>query len=80
MTLSNQQISSLLEALECTHESEINCEEFLDLLSLYAECSEEEIQQSAQLQKVSEHLKLCAECREEYDMLKCLLEQAKDEA
>lgn len=78
MNLSNEQISGLVGALKHTHDDEFNCEQFLDLMAEFMESEPAKIETCEKLKKVSNHLTLCAECREEYEMLKELQDECDE--
>jgi uncharacterized protein with PIN domain len=73
MTLSTEQIENLVGLIQETRERELNCEE---CLALVAESAEAELQGRsvpAAMEAVQNHLSLCAECREEYEVLLTVL-------
>ena len=75
MTLSKKEINGLLRLIGLTTDEEISCDQ---CLSHVAEFAEQELAGkpiSAGLETVRQHLAVCAECREEYE----LLHQALDE-
>jgi len=74
MKLSEKDLNNLLNALVVTEDKEIDCNVFLDRLGQYLESSDQEIISSEELLEVKRHLKLCAECREEYETLKELID------
>lgn len=69
MALSRQEMKSLLRLIDVTHEYEINCEECLAKVNEFAECHVQGKVVSEGLQTVEQHLALCGECREEYQLL-----------
>jgi hypothetical protein len=69
MPLSKREIDELLRLVRLTKEDELNCEE---CLALIAEFVEQQVagKPLAEIQQaVDQHLSLCGECREEYEML-----------
>ena len=69
MILNFDQIKRLMNSLSITQDYELNCNEFLDKMAEFAE--REYLGKSIPdaLEAVQHHLKLCAECREEYESL-----------
>jgi predicted anti-sigma-YlaC factor YlaD len=80
MGLNLDQIKRLMLSLSMTQDYELNCNEFLDKMAEFAE--RERLGQPVPdaLEAVRHHLKLCAECREEYEsLLTTLKRMEKDE-
>ena len=69
MALSKEQIENLMRMIEVTRDRELNCEECLTLVAEFAETELQDKPIPAALDAVQNHLKLCAECREEYETL-----------
>ena len=69
MSLSDQQIHSLLVALSETHAQEIDCEQFLERMAQYVELRVAEQSLPDGFARVEEHERLCANCREECQAL-----------
>ena len=77
MTLSRQQIDTLLEMLSSTQEEELTCDECAQLLADFAENYPECDSLTTGLEAVKQHLQLCGECREEFEALLRSLENNK---
>ena len=69
MALSKEQIENLLSMVEITRERELNCEECLVVIAEFAETELRDKLVPAAFDAVQHHLKLCIECREEYEVL-----------
>jgi hypothetical protein len=69
MSISKEQTENLMRMIEITRESELDCSECLTLVAEYAETELQDKPIPAALDAVQHHLKLCIECREEYEML-----------
>ncbi len=65
MPLNDEQARALVLACRETHADEIDCEQFLTFLAEYAEARAEGRAVPPALEKVEEHERLCANCREE---------------
>jgi hypothetical protein len=70
----NRMLAKLLEAVEKTHEQELDCEEVFELLDIYAEAMVRGEDTSAMLLQVKHHLEMCRGCFEEYEALMRILE------
>lgn len=78
MSLTKQEIATLLEQIGRTHDHEIDCDQ---CLSLVAEFAEQELAGKPipdGLDTVRQHLAICADCREEYEALQRALEVLGD--
>ena len=69
MVLNFDQIRRLMQSLSMTQDYELNCNEFLDKMAEFAEREHLGKPIPDALETVQHHLKLCAECREEYESL-----------
>lgn len=69
MKPTRQQMRELLRVVLATEPSEIDCDEFLVHVGAYLEALGPDDQPPAELRAVSQHLAVCAECREEFDAL-----------
>lgn len=67
------QFAGLLSLIESTADQEINCEQFLASAAEYAEHQLAGRELDTVLAKVAHHLKICAECREEFLALQRIL-------
>lgn len=65
MPLTDKQIHALLVACRETHESEIDCEDFLAAMAEYAEARVAGAELPSALAAAAAHERLCANCREE---------------
>jgi len=80
MVLNFDQIKRLMYSLSMTQDYELNCSEFLDKMAEFAEREYSGKPIPDALDAVKHHLKLCAECREEYESLLTTLKyMEKDE-
>jgi hypothetical protein len=69
MSLSKEEIDSLMRLVGLTKDDEIDCERCLALVAEFAERELEGRSIAAGLEAVEHHLAVCAECREEYEAL-----------
>lgn len=69
MALTRETLKKLIEATVIVKPVELGCYECLDQIDQYAErvLADKEIPEALRL--VEEHLKICGECREEYEAL-----------
>ena len=66
------QLEDLLRAVAVTAPEEIDCDEFLARVGAYLEGLERTGGHPPELEQVSHHLKVCPECREEFEALVAL--------
>ena len=78
MGLSKKDIHGLLRLVGLTKEEEIDCEECLSRVAEFAEQALAGKSIPAGLKAVAQHLSVCAECREEYEVLQQALEKMDD--
>jgi len=69
MTISPEELETLMRLIGHTGPHEINCEECLMKVSEFAEHEVQGKPISEALRAVDQHLAICGECREEYAML-----------
>jgi hypothetical protein len=69
MPLDRQQIKTLLSAVSRTCEEEITCGECLAGMAEFAELQLVGAEIPQALHRIEEHLALCPECAEEYEVL-----------
>jgi len=69
MALDDDHLRLLLGSVAATHDEEIDCEEFLEVLARCAEALARGEDIPAELRLASEHVKLCGNCREELTAL-----------
>ena len=69
MPLSRHEIDALMRLVGLTNDTEIDCEECLSVVAEFAEMQLKGKSISAGLRAVEHHLSICAECREEYEIL-----------
>lgn len=70
MKLSSEQLAELARSVAETAEEEIDCEEMLSRAAAFLEAvtgGQSDLPES--LRVVAQHLKVCAECREEMEMM-----------
>lgn len=73
MKMTYQQIDALLQMLSLTQESEVACDRCLEKMSEFAEISLAGRTLPEGLIAIDDHLKICGECREEFEALKLAL-------
>jgi hypothetical protein len=78
MSLSKQEIEGLLKLIGQTCESEINCDQCLEQISEFAESSLQGKTVAESLKAVEQHLAICGECCEEYEVLKKIIESLEE--
>jgi len=64
-----KKLIELLSTVAQTHESEIDCEECLHRVAAYVEQFHPDATLSAEFWDVAAHLRICPECREEFEAL-----------
>jgi hypothetical protein len=69
MGLDKQQIEALLSTVSRTCEEEIHCGECLAGMAEFAELELVGVEIPQALHRIQEHLALCPECAEEYEVL-----------
>ena len=74
MALTSTQLVQLLRMLRLTFSEEYTCDDCLRKLAHYAECNLLGKPISESLSLVRQHIKLCSECREEFEALCVALE------
>ncbi len=79
MTISSQQVDALLTMLAFTKDKEENCDGCLIKMAEFAENSLAGKSIPDGLRSIDEHLKICGECREEFETLKVVLSNDVDE-
>ncbi len=68
----------LLNTLSLTRERELTCNEAQDLMDSYVELELAGENPQIVLPEVSQHLRICPECREEHDALLKILKMDED--
>lgn len=68
----------LLQILSLTRERELTCNEVQDLLDVYVDLEMAGENPQAVMPLVSQHLRICPECREEHDALLKILSNDVD--
>jgi uncharacterized protein with PIN domain len=74
MALSRSRLERLLRWIAATRERELNCEECLERMAEFAESELVGRTLPEGLEAVEQHLTVCDECREEYEVLQRALE------
>ncbi len=69
MQLDRRAISSLIQALVLTQDNELDCDGCSELLAEFTEKALLGQTIPAALELVAQHLKLCPDCREEFELL-----------
>ncbi len=75
--LSNDQVAKLVQMVEQTQEQEYSCEEAYEFLDQFAELVVRGEDASQLMPLVDHHLKMCPDCREEYEALLKIMESTK---
>lgn len=75
MAMSREELESLMRLIRHTGRHEINCEECLMKVSEFAEHAVQGGPVPDTLQPIEQHLAICGECREEYDLLRKVLSE-----
>ena len=63
------QLGELLRVVSATEPEELDCDQILERVGALLESLEQEEEVPGELAKVSQHLEVCPECREEFDAL-----------
>ena len=63
------QLADLLRVVSATEPEELDCDQVLESVGALLESLEEGEEPPEELAKVSQHLRVCPECREEFDAL-----------
>lgn len=69
MSSVRDQLRALLDSIVRTAPEEIDCEAFLDHAAVLLEALASGDEVPSELETVSQHLKVCPECREEFEAL-----------
>jgi hypothetical protein len=69
MKLTHEEMRELLRVVLATDPVEIDCDVFLARVAAFLESLDPDDTMPAELKAVSQHLAVCAECREEFDAL-----------
>ena len=70
-------LKKMLTGLTKTLETECSCDEVFELLDQYAEMAVAQGDAAQVMPLVDHHLRMCPDCREEYDMLMQILSAGK---
>jgi hypothetical protein len=68
-------LKQLLKMISNTREDEIDCDDVLNIVDVYAEAVARGEDPSEMLPLVKHHLEMCAPCLEEYEALLRILEE-----
>jgi hypothetical protein len=77
MKLSNQEIKGLMRLIGLTEDDELNCDQCQALVAQFAEHKLADRPITEGLKAVEQHLSVCGECREEYEVLQRILTDLK---
>lgn len=80
MNLSSEKIEALVGFLKITRERELNCNECLEYVAELADLELSGVKIPEALEAVEHHLSICAECREEYEVLQLALKEMDSDA
>ncbi len=72
--IKNEHLLQFARAVARTANDEINCETFLEHAAAYLERNRARASKSPELAAVEQHLAVCPECYEEYQLLKLAVE------
>lgn len=78
MSLSDDEVARLLRLVQVTREEELTCDDCLDRIADFAENELRGEANTAQFEAVRQHLSVCEECHDEYDVLKRALGDAAE--
>lgn len=78
MTLTNQQLDTLLNMLSLTQETEITCDQCHQKMAEFAERWLPGKSISEGMLAIEAHLEICGECRQEFEALKAALSSNVD--
>jgi len=78
MALTEKEIRKLLRLVRLTRDEEIGCNQCLRRAAEFAERALEGKTVSEGLEAVEHHLRVCQDCREEYELLRKALESLDD--
>ncbi len=73
MSLSNNEVAHLLRLVQATRDEELSCDDCLDSIADLAESELKGTPAGDQFDAVRQHLRVCEECQEEYEVLKRVL-------
>jgi hypothetical protein len=79
MLLDQSQIKILLEALVLTHEIEVDCDVCFDSMAEFAESQLSGASVPEALVLIDDHIRICADCREEFQILKEIIAKMDDD-
>lgn len=79
MPLSQAELEALIRLIGLTRESEIDCDQCLDLIAEFAEQQLAGRSLAEGLEAVEHHLRICPECQTEYEVLRGILENRVQE-
>ena len=71
--LTREQVATIIKMLNLTTDREFDCDECLQHVSEYAESNLAGWPQDEAIARVEQHLALCYECREEFELLMKIL-------
>ncbi len=75
MQLPLHEVAVLLRACAATSDVELTCDELLDVLAAYVEAVEAGSASGGRHGLAAEHLRLCADCRQEREALAALIRE-----
>jgi hypothetical protein len=79
MLLDESKIKLLLEALVLTHETEVDCDECFDAMAEFAESQLSGASVPQALVLIDDHIRICADCNEEFEILKKTISKLDDD-
>lgn len=69
-------LQKMMGMLAHTHEVELTCDEVFAMLDQFTELAAQGVDVAHLMPLIQQHLDMCADCREEYESLKRVLQQA----
>ena len=69
-------IQKMMDMLAHTHEVELTCDEVFAMLDQFTELAAQGVDVAHLMPLIQQHLEMCADCREEYESLKRVLQHA----
>jgi len=77
--LTNEAVLGFLRVLEDVRKDELSCDEIYDKLDEYVECEIDSKDAAQIMPLIREHLDICHECCEEYEILLDVIEKSDEE-
>ena len=78
MTISRKEVNGLMSLIGLTKDKEIDCDQCLSLIAEFAEQNLTGKSITDGLKEVEQHISICKECNDEYEVLKQALKHMND--